>query len=177
MYRLITDSRTAVNVRIGQICVSYNGEYLKTALGSCIATVLYDNSSSNLASMSHFLLPLAPPHIFEESRDALRYANLALARQIESFFDLVDPNHVEAMIFGGARVFRNSKSPLIANIGRDNYEQARSILCSNAIPIVEDHVGGNQSRMVLFDPLSKKARVAMGGMYTVLEAPGEPAKG
>lgn len=154
----------AINVRIGEVRISKGGAALKTSLGSCVSTLLYDHGPSRFASLSHFLLPKLPPSVPNVSIEALRYGEAALPKQIQLFQKLVGAHDIRAMIFGGASMYSQNNTRLIDTIGKENIEMARQILKAHMIPITEEHVGGSHSRSVTYNPAQKKAIVLYDGV-------------
>ncbi len=141
----------------GHAITSSQDEILATVLGSCVSVCIRD-PFLGLGGLNHFLLPFntensaADPHHAAE-----RYGDTAMEVLLNGVFKKgARRGHLEAKIFGGARVLPG-KSALM--IGDGNIEFVLAFMAREGIPILSKDVGGTASRRIHYQPASGRAWV------------------
>ncbi|MBS1229167.1 MAG: putative chemotaxis protein [Proteobacteria bacterium] len=120
---------------------------ISTLLGSCVSITLW-HPRQRIGGMCHYMMTersRAP----DSALDA-RYASEAF----DLFLQHVEaagtrPCEYQAKLFGGANMFTGSGGKM--NIGRRNIELGRSLLSSQHIALVAEHVAGSGRRKLHFD--------------------------
>jgi chemotaxis protein CheD len=140
--------KTLVVLTAGEYFATQNGEVLYTVVGSCIATCIYD-AERKVAGMNHFLLPgmVHPDEML--SCDVGRYGMYAMELLIGEVIKLgARRKELKAKLFGGGRVlgFRRDDG----DVTRSNIRFARKFLELEGIPTVNEDVGGNKGRKIMF---------------------------
>ena len=131
----IADSKTAVSPDI-----------LRTVLGSCIGTCLYDQEKK-IGGLSHIMLPSSD----DDSARKEKYADTAIPLLLEKMEKMgADRKNITAKIVGGATMFKISVESLIGNIGNRNIEMVRMVLRDYKIRITAEDVGEDYARTIDF---------------------------
>jgi chemotaxis protein CheD len=116
---------------------------LKTLLGSCVATCLFD-PVARVGGMNHFLLATGP----DGGTHSERYGLFAMEILINGLLKLgARKSRLRAKIFGGATM-----SGRMGHIGAKNCEFAISFLEIEGMPVVASSLGGGQARAIRFTP-------------------------
>lgn len=136
-----------VYVLPGQISTASTPTRFFTVLGSCVSICLYDRGAG-VGGINHFLLPGTPP---PEESDRARWSHTA----IDQLFDDVRQagareRHLEAKIFGGARISA-LHVPDALRIGERNIEEAVAALRKRRVPLVNQGTGGSFGRKIVFE--------------------------
>lgn len=150
---------TQIHVAVNQLYFSETLT-LKTILGSCVSVVIFcPGDKLFYSSMSHYLLPeIQKNDLNIENQD--KYGDLLLIKQIHGMLERANyKTEFKAMVFGGANIKNQFKSPLIADIGKRNIDVAIDTLKIHKIEIVGRDIGGETGRFVEFNPLQKIASV------------------
>jgi len=130
-------------VHAGEVLVAATPTAFSTVLGSCVAVCLFDQGRS-VGGVNHILLP----HPVGPERSS-RFGSVAVPRLVEELLRAgARRESLQAKIFGGAAVighFRGRHS-----LGEDNVSLTRQLLEEAGIPIVEEDVGGERGRKVVF---------------------------
>lgn len=132
----------------GEYFATQNGEVLYTIVGSCIATCIYD-SERKVGGMNHFLLPgmVHPDEML--SSDVGRYGMFAMELLIGELIKLgARRNTLKAKLFGGGKVLTFRKDD--GDVTASNIRFARKFLELEGIPTVNEDVGGNKGRKIMF---------------------------
>jgi chemotaxis protein CheD len=121
---------------------------ISTLLGSCVSITLW-HPRKHIGGMCHYMLT-------ERKRPANappdgRFANEAF----ELFLQQVDaagtrPSEYQAKLFGGANMLGELSGGQI-DIGPRNVAYGRTLLATNNITVVAEHVGGSGRRKLHFD--------------------------
>lgn len=140
---VLTGEARKFYLHAGQLYASAEPTEIITILGSCVAVCLYD-LSRGVGGANHFMLPGAGP------TPGPRYAKDAVEMLVSQLVALgARRSRLEAKLFGGASVLK-----LGTDWGRDlgarNIEAARLKLGEERIPVVNEDVGGNRGRKLLF---------------------------
>jgi chemotaxis protein CheD len=135
------DGRRRVFLHPGHTDVGLNPTAISCILGSCVEVCLWD-SKLKIGGAIHYLLPGEPDVPSRNSgvqgiRDLISRMSHAGA----------NPRRLVGKIFGGACVLMALRSN---HIGMRNIAAARSCLSTQRIAIVEEDVGGDQGRKVIF---------------------------
>ncbi|WP_257884152.1 chemotaxis protein CheD [Sulfitobacter sp. CW3] len=116
---------------------------LKTLLGSCVATCLFD-PVARIGGMNHFLLATGP----DSDAHSERYGLFAMEILINGLLKLgARKSRLRAKIFGGATM-----SGRMGHIGAKNCEFAIGFLELEGMPVVASSLGGGQARAIRFTP-------------------------
>ena len=135
-------ARRSVYVHAGQMHASAEPSSVVTVLGSCVAVCLFD-LRSGVGGMNHFLLPHAT--IREQSP---RFGGFATAQLLQQVLRLgAKRESLQAKIFGGACVIDAFKA---RNLGSENVDVAVRGLQEAGVPVLEQDVGGQHGRKVVF---------------------------
>lgn len=121
-------------------------DILRTILGSCVGTCLYD-PEKHIGGLSHILLPSSD----DENPRKEKYADTAIPVLIERMEKLgADKKRLVAKIVGGATMFKIKVDSVIGNIGNRNIDMVKKVLRDNNIRIISQDVGDDYSRTVDF---------------------------
>lgn len=135
-------------LRVGEYYSSKVGVILHTILGSCIATCIYD-TENKIGGMNHYLLPgmIHPDEILisETGRYGI-YAMDLLIGELVKFG--AHREHLAAKIFGGGNVLEFRETD--GDVTESNIRFARKFLELEKIPIINEDLGGNIGRKILF---------------------------
>lgn len=132
----------------GQLRASAVPTRYVTVLGSCVAICLYD-SIRGVGGINHFLLPGAPASALE--REPWRWGIPATAALVEAVLAAgAQRGHLSAKVFGGAQITAR-RLPDVMRIGQRNVETALEELERLHIPVVNQSLGGNSGRKIIFD--------------------------
>jgi chemotaxis protein CheD len=134
-----------IDLSIGEVRVAKPPVRLRTsALGSCVAVVLYDNVEQ-IGGMAHVMLP-STDHYFKGD-DPLKYADEAVPRLIKEMVDSGANGYgLHARLVGGAMVVED-----VIDVGAQVIASVEEILEKRGIEIVARRVGGGESRTATLD--------------------------
>jgi chemotaxis protein CheD len=134
--------RLSVYLHAGQVYASAEPSSVVTVLGSCVAVCLFD-PAARVGGMNHYLLPL------ETTRErSARFGNFAIRRLLEEVLALgARRGGLHAKVFGGASVVRALEG---RSLGGDNADLALRLLREAGVPILEQDVGGQKGRKLIF---------------------------
>jgi chemotaxis protein CheD len=140
---LAAETAKPVKVMMAGIGYGGTGERLETLVGSCVGVVLWDRQRK-CAGLAHVVLPEScgregPPGKFADTAIAALKAGLASRGSLR----------LVAKIAGGATMFGERSD---RDVGEKNYQAVRQYLQRHNIPLVAEHIGGNQGRMLYFSP-------------------------
>lgn len=124
------------------------GDVIKTfALGSCVAVMIYDQTS-HIAGMIHIALPDSAIDQAKAMARPAYFADTGLALMIEDMKKLgVTRQNIWIKIAGGANIMDPNG---VFDIGKRNVLAVKKVLWkSNLGPVAED-IGGDKSRTVYF---------------------------
>jgi chemotaxis protein CheD len=123
---------------------------LTTILGSCVAVCLRDKERG-VGGMNHFLLPDGESDGVDDGK---RYGVNAMELLINGLLRKgARREHLEAKLFGGARMFDG-----LSDVGAANAAFAERFLQDEGIPVVGGSLGGVGARRVKFWPTSGRAQ-------------------
>jgi chemotaxis protein CheD len=139
------NARKKIYLHPGQFHVTTESCVVTTILGSCVAVCLCDRHTQ-IGGINHFLLPISNGH----EPSSRRFGDVAVTDLIAKVIALgADPKRLEAKLFGGANViaaFRDREN----HLGTQNVRIARVVLESVGVPIVNEDVGGQRGRKLIF---------------------------
>lgn len=135
-----------INVGVAQMRNASAPSVLRTILGSCVATCIYDRMKK-IGGLAHILLPenhAGDPHPEKYADTAIPLlANKLLAAGARKEF-------LSAKIVGGSSMFKIDLNITLGRIGEKNIECTREALRKLGIAIVMEDVGGSSGRVVDF---------------------------
>lgn len=139
----------------GELAIVSGEMKVFTILGSCIAVVLWD-SGSGIGGVNHFLLP----YWNNKGAPDVRYGDIAITELHDKVILAgAVKRRLTAKIFGGASMLKFDNA--VFNVGQRNIEVAKQKLVELNVPIVQEVVGGNLGRKILFNPLDGEVKVDM----------------
>lgn len=151
MFEARTSDASMIEVHVAQggFHVSESpDEVIKTLLGSCVATCLFD-PVARVGGMNHFLLAGGPDQMAQSER----YGFYAMEVLINGLLKLgANKSRIEAKLFGGATM-----SGIMGHIGKKNCDFAISFLECEGLPIRAMSLGGTQARLLRFVPSTGRA--------------------
>ena len=155
----MVEKKEKIHVAIGGAVVAKGDVVIETyGLGSCIALVLYDPSTT-IGGLAHIMLPdqkkkAANPHIF-------KYCNTAIPKLIRDMCKKgAKRKNIKAKLIGGSRMFSTLVPRETMDIGSKNAKAARQELVNNNIPLVAKDTGGTHGRSVKFFLNDGKVKVS-----------------
>lgn len=136
-----SEDQESIYLHPGQMHASAKPVAINTVLGSCVTVCLYDRLN-NIGGANHYLLPDAGDD------PSPRYGRGATRALIERLVRLgATPSALEAKIFGGASMLKDTTS----HLGMNNVLIAREVMREYSIPVVAEDVGGSRGRKLVFD--------------------------
>ena len=135
-----------IRVNIGRIAISSEGETLQTILGSCVG-IAFLFKERGIFGLAHCLLPETPGGT--ENCTEARFVDQGITTLIrEMRLQTSDLRSVEAVLAGGASLFRDGASRIGSKIGSKNSHAAKSILKRLQIKVVFEDCGQNFGRQL-----------------------------
>jgi chemotaxis protein CheD len=139
------DSVPRVYVHAGQIHATSAPCEISTIVGSCAAVFLWDEKRG-IAGCAHYLLPRWDG----EGERTARYGNVALELLLAAMKNnAAAMNGLKAGVYGGGSVL-NALRTMSESLGKQNCDTALDVLRASCIPVVQQAVGGNKGRKVVF---------------------------
>jgi chemotaxis protein CheD len=134
-----------IEVETGKVAVALSPYRLRaSALGSCVACVLYD-SVHKIGGIAHIMLASSNHYIKYD--DTLKYADLAIPHLINKMVDTgADRNRLHARLVGGAMLIKAT-----LNIGEEVLASIDPLLTKYGVNIVAKRVGGRVHRSATLD--------------------------
>ena len=130
-------------------------------LGSCVAIVLYDESSK-IGGIAHVMLP--SPRFSATPERLMKFASTAVPCLVGELVTAgAQRDRIAARLVGGASMFEDLRSADQPNIGLQNVSATRSALKEEGIPIIGEEVGGDYGRSVHLDLADGSLRVTAQG--------------
>lgn len=118
-------------------------DVLETLLGSCVGIAIWDRQTRR-GGLAHIVLP--------ESRGSTsapgKFADTAVAELRRRLIAAgCHPSRMTAKIAGGSTMFgeRNER-----DVGEKNHRAVVDQLRAHSIPVLAEHIGGNQGRIIRF---------------------------
>ena len=138
-FRLIT-------VGIADLKVASSPDILRTILGSCVGTCLYD-PEKKIAGLSHIMLPSRN----DSNSNELKYADSAiplLIKEMESAGARAD--RLVSKVVGGASMLKLKHNKIMSEIGRNNVDKILGLLADLNISVMAEDIGGDYGRTIDF---------------------------
>lgn len=136
-----------IDVQIGQVRVAQGKVILNsTAIGSCIAIVVYD-ATKKIGALAHVMLPGRAPKS-KPLREKTRYTADAvdvIATRMEQLGS--KSKDIEVVLIGGANVLGKEDD----TICEQNIRSVMSVLQQKSLRIRAQYLGGNKRRSVWLD--------------------------
>jgi len=159
--RTWNESQEFYSARIlpGEYYVTKSNEAVSTTLGSCISACIRDRVSG-IGGMNHFMLPASAGAESDSWKAAglgagTRYGNFAMEHLINGILRNGGlRQNLEVKIFGGGRILAN-----MTDVGMRNIVFVREYLKTEHLRLVAEDVGDAYPRMVMYFPITGKARV------------------
>lgn len=140
-------------LHMGEVFASCEPVRIRTTLGSCIATCLFD-PVAQVGGMNHFMLP-------EGTKDKglpARYGVHAMELLITDIMKLGgDRGRLQAKVFGGGHVLPLQKN--LMAVPKANIQFVKRFLAVEKMPIRALRVGGDRPLLVHFFPQTGRAFV------------------
>lgn len=137
--------RKKIYLHPGQFYAAGEESVVTTILGSCVAVCLCDRQA-RIGGINHFLLPIST----DNEPHSHRFGDVAVIELIAKVTALgADPKRLKAKLFGGANVieaFRDREN----HLGTQNVRIARALLESAGVPVINEDVGGQRGRKLIF---------------------------
>ena len=143
----------------GEYYVTSHAEGICTVLGSCVSACIRD-ARLNVGGMNHFMLPLdASPGQNAWGGAAstpTRYGNVAMERLINDILKLGGRRQdLEIKLVGGGHMLAQTGN----DIGARNIEFVRQYVREEGFSVVNEDLGGDFARRVIYFPQSGRLRV------------------
>ena len=131
-------------------------------LGSCVALVLHDPSTS-VGGMAHMVLPDSGAGRATDSSPA-KFVDLAVPLLVEAMARAgANRSKVQARLVGGTSMLEMPGRPNTMQIGERNAIAARAAIAAQKLPIVEEHLGGTKGRTVRLEVGTGRVDVSTAG--------------
>jgi chemotaxis protein CheD len=145
----MAEKKETMQVPIGGAVIAKGEVIIETyGLGSCIALILYDSSTS-IGGLAHVMLP--DPKKKASNPSAYRYCNTAVPKLIEEMCRKgAKRENIKAKLIGGSKMFSTLVPKETMDIGMKNVRGARSKLVQCKIPLVAKDTGGTHGRSIKF---------------------------
>jgi len=135
-----------INVGIADMVVAISPNTLRTILGSCVGTCIYD-PKLKIGGLSHIMLPSSK----KPSNNIKKYADTAIPFMIDEMIKLgAQKERMVAKLAGGATMFKHTENSLMGEIGKNNVLSVREILNMMKIPVLSEEIGGDFGRTIDF---------------------------
>ncbi len=149
-------SKTSIRVPMAGIVASAAPNVLETLLGSCVGISLWCQETRQ-GSLAHAML--------SDSQGCTKQPGRFVDTAIPEMLDQLAKNGarrraIVAKICGGSNMFKVSSST--HEVGRKNIDKACDLLRLQRIPILAQHVGGTNGRVIYFDLETGEIRVKVG---------------
>jgi len=166
----MTQQNKIIEVETGQVKAAKSPARLRaSALGSCIAVILYDGEH-RIGGIAHVMLPSVD--IYIKGDDLLKYAEYAIedliykiTKEHESAKALEQENSanakrciLKAKLVGGAMIVEDS-----INIGKQNIKAVEERLKREGVEVISRKEGGHERRSVTLDLDTGAVWVSEGG--------------
>ena len=154
-----------IYLKAGEVYIAKKPSIVWTVLGSCLSVILY-SKAHKISAISHAQLPtpnkrtehnlkcsLSCPSTClqkdEEVIDELRFVSCSIKYMVDKLGKLgIAKKDLKAAIYGGAQLFDSAKDLFL--IGPRNLKEAHFVLNDLHIPIINENVLGNKSRLINF---------------------------
>ncbi len=141
-----------VDVKPGERYATASASDIRTLLGSCVASCLFD-PVARVAGLNHFLLaaPRYSRSLPFTATEAGRYGIHAMELLINDMMDLgASRSRLRAKVFGGASVLGFSCEDNFLCVNEVNQRFIRDYLSTERIPVLSEDLGGIHGRVIHF---------------------------
>lgn len=143
-------NKNEIRVGIADLNIASSPDNLITVgLGSCVGIAIYDKRNK-IGGLAHIMLPDSTQ--FNKITNKIKFADLAIPILVD---EMIKKGAVKrnlcAKIAGGASMFNFSDKSMIMDIGNRNSVAVKKMLKELSIPLVNEEVGGNKGRTMIFD--------------------------
>jgi chemotaxis receptor (MCP) glutamine deamidase CheD len=143
-----------VTIHIGEMAASDHPMTIRTLLGSCVAACICDRSA-RIGGMNHFLLPGDNGAPLQGSMN--RFGVHAMELLINRIMRLGgDRRNLTAKVFGGGAVLPGMKTPTVGDL---NAEFVLRFLANEKIPVLAQHLGGEDALQVIYHTFEDMVKV------------------
>ena len=155
----MAEEKEKIMVSIGGGVVEKGKAVLTTyGLGSCLALILYDPSTS-IGGLAHIMLP----NVLKKRSNLhpYRYCDTAIPYLLESLLKKgAKKESISAKLAGGAKMFDALVPKEIMDIGLRNVKAAHKILLLHNIPLIAEDTGGTYGRSITFFLVDGRVKVS-----------------
>jgi chemotaxis protein methyltransferase CheR len=150
---------------VGEVFASREPMIVRTLLGSCVSSALYD-PEARVGGLNHFLLPDGEGD--DDGDRGARYGVHAMELLINELMKLGAARHrLVAKIFGGAHVMPGMSRA----VPDENVQFVQAFLQREAIPVVGQRIAGTSALEVCFETTTGRAKVrALSSVPAALRA-------
>ncbi len=134
-----------IDIAVGEVQVAKPQTRLRaSALGSCVAVVLYDKVEQ-IGGLAHIMLPSTDHYL--RGDDPLKYADEAIPYLIKEMVEAGANRYgIHARLVGGAMIVDDT-----IDIGAQVVSSVEELLEKHGIEIVAKRVGGRENRSAILD--------------------------
>ncbi len=149
------DSKT-INVLTGEVWISSGPKIIEiSAIGSCIAFIVYDKISYR-TGVAHILLPGTAP---EKSNEPLKYSSNAIETIINNFTRYnYHTDKLNTFLIGGANVLKKEDDTICDMNIKSALKKCKQL----ELEIAYSSLGGQERRLIKFDTKSGELFMAIG---------------
>jgi len=153
MKQALNSGLPEVHLRIGELIVTSEPQWVITLLGSCVSVTMFCHRTK-LAGICHALLP-GPCNsgVLVDSADRFRFISHVIPAMLDCFQQKgIRKEEIEVKMFGGANVLQSGCNGSENQwIGNANIIAAREVLRETGLIIKAESVGGTFGRKILFN--------------------------
>lgn len=149
------------SIGIAEILVVRAPEQIRTVLGSCVGTALYDQAA-RVGGLCHVILPASK----EGSGDPGKFADTAVDLLLNRLLaEGADAKCIVAKIAGGANMFSAQQT---GGLGQRNADAVQARLTHHSISLIASALGGNKGRKMRLDPATGHVHVEIIGQAPLI---------
>lgn len=155
----MAEKKENIHVPIGEAVVARGETILETyGLGSCIALILYDPSTS-IGGLAHVMLP--EKRAKSSNLHPYKYCNTAVPNLLSALIRKgAKKESIWAKLIGGSKMFSTLIPKEIMDVGFNNIKAARAELFNHNIPLIAEDTGGTYGRSIKFYLAEGKVKVS-----------------
>jgi chemotaxis protein CheD len=144
-------------VGVGAFKLQEDGELAISALGSCVAVVLYSRDGEyKSCSLGHIFLPYSKNRIDKGAK----YADTGIKNMLDALLCRgIKKENAVAKISGGANMFGTMPYTEAGAVGSTNARAVKETLMRLNIGLVSEDIGGSRGRKISFNISSKELHV------------------
>lgn len=132
----------------GEFYLSREPLVIVTALGSCVAIIMY-NEIKKISAIAHCVFPEYTVNFNNKKEySSYKYVDTAIQSMINSLHNVkVKKEEIKVKLFGGAEQYNEGRRNL--SVGRMNVDSAINLLKKEGLQVVSSDVGGNAGRKII----------------------------